>query len=844
MITFIKSIKNKAFRTSFLQGFKIYWETLHVWERLKFDVTRKRFMSGQWFMSKYQSISILWFFFNKAFWNVIRAILLIGFLSVIERYTPLTQLSLMKDDSFIGTYGVLAQISGLILALYFTTMSILVSTIYSKVPDNIRNLIAREKVGGGYIGLLMCLSATALIELGAILYGKDPSLMVLFVVLLMSLMALLTLHILIHNIFHFFNPMQLAKAYIFPEAINWARKATYGHPGWDSSHFQYHCYEQVNQRLSIYKNIVDLLIEDTNSNNASLTSLMIMELSFLSLYTKIKNQIPTDSRWYEYQAEHPKWFETNSSSADISMKANIPLLHQEKPNHLWVEERVTNNLRVILSHLLKKRDYEHAHQLVQKLQESCTIIAKAFALKEAYFLTSVYDELILEYLPTAALDEKNKTYQLALADFYGANHVNIPIECEKMLEEISPDILRKKIQLINWKKPASVYKSNFPVSILLSIEHILQLKQNQLIVDKSVKVPEWYDLEIIAIECLKFLHETTEEVISQYEKAFTDKVRAIKGQDARFSMMQILTRGLEGYSKCLRFLSIAESFDKGLHNLILVKEIPHPTLEWSKHKKRIKDVRSKVIEGFGSFALAINPKDIDKSIPDYIGHAYWLFAQECFFALCEQDEKRYKVAYPTYMVLMDQMWEELSSVLQKGKDIEYYSSVLSEIFIDAMAIGGYAKLFNEFREGNYWKITVDVWDAYLKSPEREDTDVLNVFLSIAEYKSNPFQPSITSRNIERTGWEQKYNHIVKNEVGLSDDYFYHMQNQNARHLVKSALVRAFGASFRMYHAENVFIYSYILQKPEMKNAEVDIRTKQFIESFESTLRNDENANGR
>lgn len=843
MIAYIRSIKNKAFRISLLQGYKSYWYLLDGLIKLKFRVSRIRFSLGQWRKDGRQSTSILWSLFEKAVWGVIGAVLLVSALRVIEQYTLPGQLP-SPVSNLVNTYGVLAQISGLILGLYFTAMSVVVSTIYSKVPDNIRNLIAREKVGDKYIDILMLLGATSLVELGAILQGQVPSLLVLYVALFMSLMALLTLPILIHSIFHFFDPARLAETHIFPEAIDWVRKATCGYQGWDNPSFQHHYYRLANQRLSTYKNIVDLLVQDPNPNNASLARLMAIGLSFLSHYTGIKSQIPTDSRWYQYQIEHPKWFETHSSSVEMSMSANIPLPHKETPNYLWVEERVANNLRTVLSHLLNDNDLEYAIELIQHLQSSCTRMVKLLALKEAYFLTGVCDELIVEYLSKTSLDDENKTYQIALADFYGANHVNIPIEYGKILEEISPDSLRHKLRSINWENAASAYKAHLPVSILPSIEDILQKKQNQFIVDRSIEVPEWYDLELIAIACLRFLHEAAEEVVSQYERAFTDKIEAIKGNDATFLMMQILTRGLEGYSKCSAFLSMAENLDKDLHDLAIVKDIPHPTLEWSEYDKRIEDVRSKVIERFGSLSLMINPEDIDKKIPDYAGHAYWLLARECFIALCEQDEERYKKVYSIYMLVMHQTWTYFSSLLAKGQDVEYYMSAFSEIFIDAMAIGGYAKLFNEFREGNYWKITTDVWDSYLKASENEDGKVLSAFITSANYKSQTLlSGGITNRSLERTGWEQQYNHIVREEIGLSEDDYYYGRgriNRNARDRIESALLRTFGAApFR--HSESVFIHSYILQKPGMENAEIDRQTEEFIKSLNITLRNDENA---
>ena len=841
MINFINLIKNKSFRISFLQGYESYWNILNTLAKLRFRVIRMQFSLKQKYKDSLQSASILWVFIKEAAWGVVFAILLVITLSVIEQYIPTGRLpSLMVDP--VDVYGVLAQISGLILGLYFTAMIVVVSTIYSKVPGNIRNLIAREKAGDKYINILMSLGATSLVELGAILQGKPPSLMVLYVTLFMSLLVILVLRKLIHNIFYFFDPARLVEAYVFPEIADWAEKATCEYQGWDNISFQEHYRKQANQGLSTHRNIIDLLIRDPNPNNASLARLLIIELSFFSYYTKIKNQIPTNSRWYQRQAEHPRWFETNSSLVGSAMDADVFLPPEEAPNRLWVEERVANNLKVVLSHLLEEKDLEHAIELIQNLHMNCTGVVKILALKESYFLTGICDEVIINYLSKAVLDDRNKMHHLVLADLYGASHVNIPIEYGKALGKISSDSLRKKLQSINWENSVSVYAARLPVSILPTIEDMLQKKKNQFMVDSSIKVPAWYDMELASIACLKSLHETVEEVVSQYEKAFTGKIEGINREGITFLSMQILVRGLEGHNKCSTFLLMAKNLDRDLHDMIVVKDIPHSTLEWSEYEKRIEEVRFKVIERLGTLAIDINPEDIDKSIPDYVGHAYWLLARECFLALCRQDEERYKKFYKIYMILMNKIWEYFRSILDRGTDTEYYMSVFSEIFVDVMAIGGYAKLFNEFIEGSYWKSTKDIWDTYLELLEGNEKDILATFVGMVKYKNQSSLSGITNRNLERRNWEQKYNYIVESETGLSNDYFHYGEGRfrGARDQAESALLRAFGTS-DMCHAESIFIYSYILQKPEMENVEVDWQTKQFIESLNIILMNNQNA---
>ena len=846
----IEFISDKFFGIFSPQRWKFYRNALITWAQL---LQLKFFTNQIWTKlgKLYDTISaiiqffyILYSFTKQAFSKIVLAVFIVFLLKIVEQYMSPEQrffwINGISKNDLVSTYGVFIQISGLILALYFTAISAIVITIYSKIPDNIRHRIAEDKLGDNYVYTLILLSAISLIELGTMLLDQSPSVSVLCITLFLLLLTLLTLPLLIRNIFSL-DPARLAAKYAFPVVINWARKATCEYRGWDNRSSQTFNYESANQSLSTYKIIVNLLTQDHRLNNASLMHLMAEEFSFLSDYVEIKRQIPTDSRWYQYQEEHPKWLETDYSSANFTISANKSLTYKKIPDHLWIEKRTANNLRVILSHLLDSKDIEHAVQLIGCLRENFEKIVKMLALKEAYFLTDVCDKLIVKYLSTATLEEENKAYHLALADFYGANHVNISIESAKILEEMSPDNLKQKLQSIDWNNIASVYKTHLPASILPSLEDILQRKQNQFIIDRSVKTPQWYDLELIAIACLKFLHEITEQVVSQYEKAFIDKIKIIEGEDNIF-LMQILTKGLEGYNACLTFLSMAEDLNESLQNLVVTQDIPHPTLSWSKHKKKIRYAHSKVMERFGACASTINPKDIDKTFPDYIGHAYWMFAQESFLALCKQDEERYKNAYKTYMKLMYRMWAYYYSISDEGKDIGHYMSVLSEISIDAMVIGGYAKLFNEFGESNCWKVTENIWDEFLESSDRDGNNILNMFLDAAKYKNQQFLPSATNRSAEREKWKQEYNHIIRNKVDLSDNIPYYQQRRLDRSVhdqKKNILLRAFEAS-GTYHAESVFIYSYILQKPGMENTTIDQQTEQFIESLNITIRDNQN----
>jgi hypothetical protein len=71
---------------------------------------------------------------------------------------------------FLGTLG---AVSAAFLTLYFTAISVVVSTAYARTPGNVRSLIIKEEVGSAYFGFLAQFAGVITVMLNLLAFGHQ-----------------------------------------------------------------------------------------------------------------------------------------------------------------------------------------------------------------------------------------------------------------------------------------------------------------------------------------------------------------------------------------------------------------------------------------------------------------------------------------------------------------------------------------------------------------------------------------------------------------------------------------------------------------------------------------------
>jgi len=101
---------------------------------------------------------------------MVAAIIVVAALIVVERSFKIwLAIALpLNAEAQVNYLSTLGQVSAAFLALYFTALSVVVSTAYSRVPGDIRGLIMREEVGSFYFKVLAQFAAVVTVMLAAL----------------------------------------------------------------------------------------------------------------------------------------------------------------------------------------------------------------------------------------------------------------------------------------------------------------------------------------------------------------------------------------------------------------------------------------------------------------------------------------------------------------------------------------------------------------------------------------------------------------------------------------------------------------------------------------------------
>lgn len=129
-----------------LQYTENYWILLQHWRLIGFCLNKNLFTINRWTLQKKKSILMLSDFIKLVKNQFIFVILLMTALEFLDnlrlsqgwtitRLLPLT--FNIESQSYINSLGTLAQLAGVFLGLYFTAVTVVASTIYSRVPGDI-----------------------------------------------------------------------------------------------------------------------------------------------------------------------------------------------------------------------------------------------------------------------------------------------------------------------------------------------------------------------------------------------------------------------------------------------------------------------------------------------------------------------------------------------------------------------------------------------------------------------------------------------------------------------------------------------------------------------------------
>ena len=150
----------------------------------------------------------------------------------------------IDDDTYSTLLATVAATGGVLIGLYYAATTAIAGAIYSTVPNNIRDLLAQDRVGNIYMRFLSFITFSSIVLLGLKSAGFRPISLAAFVLLLGAGISIIAFVKLGARAFYLFDPTTLSVGLV--EQIQDAYLQTLpGQYRWNDPSFQNYAYQKA-----------------------------------------------------------------------------------------------------------------------------------------------------------------------------------------------------------------------------------------------------------------------------------------------------------------------------------------------------------------------------------------------------------------------------------------------------------------------------------------------------------------------------------------------------------------------------------------------------------------------
>jgi hypothetical protein len=270
------------------------------------------------------------------------------------------------NDTYSTLLATIAGMGGVFIGLYYAATIAISGAIYARVPNNIRDLLARERVGNVYMQFLALLTYSSVILLSMKAAGFAANKLAALLVLLGAGISVIAFVKLGARAFYLFDPTSLASELV--QQI----KRSYDQVGprqfrWLDPSFQSYAYRTARQSLDTVETLAEITGKEEKLNAQPYATLCEHLLLLLADYSALKKNIPTDSRWYPRQHDHADWYQSDDTSTSMVYQGAGRLNPKEVSNAQWLEESILSIAHTGINKSVHDGRYDLASLLLQRV---------------------------------------------------------------------------------------------------------------------------------------------------------------------------------------------------------------------------------------------------------------------------------------------------------------------------------------------------------------------------------------------------------------------------------------------------------------------------------------------
>lgn len=648
----------------------------------------------------------------------------------------------LNSSAYVQLLSTIAAVSGVFLALYFTAVSAVASSIYGSVPNNVRELMVRDRLGNAYVKIIAFLTSLTVVLLLTAALGTTIPVLGLATITILALFSVFAFIVLGQRIFYFSDPTVLADIAIH-DFIKWCDRAAAGGWRYKDANFQEHFRTKGHESIAVLIALADIASHQSHLQTRSYSKLVRKIAQALRVYQSIKYKIPSDSRWFGRKQEYRQWYLSESTYVETATQTDSPLAPIELPDHSWVEDTLTDSILNAIKNDLDGKRYQSMYEKLESLPLLFEELGNAWDIETGIAFANKLTDMLEKDLSKEQGDQPNDKRDVILE--YAAMDVlaSLPLSLElgfiKSLDRISVTTLDETAQKYSARQDTFAYHTYLPRKVIATLEEAHENAIFEKRVGAQHTTPSWYIAERLRHRAAHELQNNWDKLIGFTSPWYEETAIRLEKQAKHRSAAAIRSRAMELAWKLQRHV---KGVEEHAINFEANKTIglEWPVWDWKKQKESVKSFREKIIDGTALSIPELMHIERTADLPDSLGAATHAVGEECFEALRKNDDVRFGKLFAAYFLGIYANSERIRPQVigwEPNSALTWYT----EPVIDLMDISGYAYVFAELN-GNpkLWTTCTKVWAVYVGTGD-EATKMLNHYALIARHRKTLYQLS-------------------------------------------------------------------------------------------------------
>ena len=746
----------------------------------------------------------------------------------------------ITKGAYAAVLATFTSLGGLFIGLYYAAISGISAAIYAKLPNNIRDLLAREQVGTAYMHCLVVLTYFGVCLLALYVVGHQPVILAMPLLVLGAGWILLGFVRLGTRAFSLSDPTTLSNR-LFDQLRQCYLRIQAGGYRWSDRSFQNHAREIAQSSIDTLTSVSEITAQEQRLNGRPFADLCKNLIVFLYNYEPVKKRIPTESLWYEKQNIHPDWFRTGDTETSLAHQTAMGLKPTRVSDARWIESAILPIVHRCLEINLKDKRYSIVNELLSYLNAYVRRLAEEQQVESAFELIndtfSHCERLIFvnadEDVEEEPLEHMGICEQLAMMP------VNVFLAYTHAIKSYGQDAILQRIQHITWNSEKSIYRAGFGVHVLTQLEWLRPRLEFEQRVEGSVISPPLYLQELIAQKEAENLRSTMVCFYQQACNLYKKWMGTATSSHHPWLTAVMIASELEYWNKTDYHMNSLNQLWSILDSDRQIEGLPWPSLD-TDTLTNIKTQREKELlrlMAYENNRLSVIPRQ--ESYPDLAGQFLHNIGEALIDAMCENDFDMVEALFRHYFYGGQLKYAQLRP--EEGmpaQQIESGIKIAVAPLLDIMDISGYMYLLSDYHDTPSLKEPiVNTWNEYLD----QDSVILSLAFVAAAVSLTESALEIAHRSINRTRWsqiiQQRLGDVERREVPLDqDDPFAETETVVAH---KSPLVRAFVRDQFELSPDgiDIFIAEYVRKREDGRNLDFGRSRSRY---FEEKIRKEEN----